>query len=104
MVAEEIVDILDEFGIRSRVAAITVNNASNMNVAVQKLHLIKIGCFAHTLNLGAQSVYKITSVAKCTAKFWDVIVWMKRSTMAKSVLQEKQHILSKNHYLSSSFS
>jgi len=59
MVAEEIEDILDEFGIRSKVAAITVDNASNMNVAVQKLDLIKIGCFAHTLNLGAQSMYQL---------------------------------------------
>nr|XP_055050617.1 E3 SUMO-protein ligase ZBED1-like isoform X2 [Misgurnus anguillicaudatus] len=93
VVAEEIGDILDEFGIRSKIAAITVDNASNMNVAVQKLDLVKIGCFAHTLNLGAQSVYTIASVAKCTAKIRDVIVWMKRSTMAKTVLREKQQIL-----------
>ncbi|KAJ8349851.1 hypothetical protein SKAU_G00249810 [Synaphobranchus kaupii] len=93
VVAEEIGDILDEFGIRDKVAAITVDNASNMDVAVKKLHIIKIGCFAHTLNLGAQSLYTITSVAKWTAKIRDVIVWMKRSSMAKTVLREKQHIL-----------
>jgi len=52
VVAEEIEDLLDEFGIRSK-------DASNMNVAVQKLDLIKIGCFAHTLNLGAQSMYQL---------------------------------------------
>lgn len=96
VIPEEIGGILDEFGIRSRVAVITVDHSSNMNVAVQKLHLFKIGCFAHALNLGAQSVYAVTSVAKWTSKIRDVIVWMKRSTMAKSVLREKQQIRSKN--------
>lgn len=96
MLAEEIGGILDEFGVKSRVAVITVDHASNMNVEVHNLHLIKVGCFAHTLNLGAQSVYTVTSVAKWTSKIRDVIEWMKRSTMAKIVLREKQQILSKN--------
>lgn len=74
------------FGVRSKVAVITVDHASNMNVVVHKLHLIKIGCFAHTLNLGAQSVYAVTSVAKWTSKIRDVIMWMKRSTTGKTVL------------------
>lgn len=96
MVAKEIGDILDEFGMRGNVAAVIVNNAPNMDEAVKKLHIIKIVCFAQTLNLGAQSLYTITSVAKIR----DVIVWMKRSSMAEPVLREKQHILSKDHYSS----
>lgn len=91
---------MDEFGISGKVAAITIDNASNMDVAVKKLNIIKIGCFAHTLNLGAQSLYTITSVSKWTANIRDVIVWMMRSSMAKTVLREKQNILSKYNYSS----
>lgn len=95
VVAEEIGDVLDEYGIREKVTAITVDNASNMDVAVRKLDIIKIGCFAHTLNLAAQTIYTLNSVAKWAAKIRDVVVWMKRSAMAKVVLHEKQHLLSK---------
>ncbi len=62
VVAQEIGDIFDEFGIRDKVTAVTVDNASNMDEAVKKLQLMKIGCFTHTLSLGAQSLYAVTSV------------------------------------------
>ncbi|XP_071401280.1 E3 SUMO-protein ligase ZBED1-like [Centroberyx affinis] len=91
--AEEIGDILEEFGLGEKVVAVTVDNTADMDVALKKLHLINLGCFAHTLNLGAQSLYTINSVAKWTAKIRDVIVWMKSSSMAEIVLQEKQQIL-----------
>ena len=95
VVAEEIGEILQEFGIINKIVAVTVDNAANMDVAIKKLHFIKLGCFAHTLNLGAQSVYSLASVAKWTAKIRDVVVWMKRSSMGKTVLREKQQVLSK---------
>uniref|UniRef100_UPI003AB020EE E3 SUMO-protein ligase ZBED1-like n=1 Tax=Centroberyx gerrardi TaxID=166262 RepID=UPI003AB020EE len=91
--AEEIGDILEEFGLVEKVVTVAVDNTADMDAALKKLHLIKLGCFAHTLNLGAQSLYTINSVAKWTAKIRDVIVWMKRSSMAETVLQEKQQIL-----------
>lgn len=47
VIAEEIGGILDEFGIKSRVAVISVDHASNMNVAVNKFNLIKLGCLTH---------------------------------------------------------
>lgn len=91
---------MDEFGISGKVTAITMDNASNMDVAVKKLNIIKIGCFAHTLNLGAQSLSTITYVSKWTANIRDVIMWMTRSSMAKTVLRERQNILSKYNYSS----
>lgn len=96
VVAEEISDILQEFGIVDKILAVTVDNAANMDVAIKRLQFIKLGCFAHTLNLAAQSVYSLASVAKWTAKIRDVVVWMKRSSMAKPVLREKQQVLSKH--------
>ncbi|KAK5933433.1 hypothetical protein CgunFtcFv8_013916 [Champsocephalus gunnari] len=57
-----------------------------MDVAIKRLHFIKLGCFA-------QSVYYLALVTKWTAKIRDVVVWMKRSSMGKTVLREKQQLL-----------
>ncbi|XP_030222285.1 zinc finger BED domain-containing protein 1 isoform X3 [Gadus morhua] len=93
VVAEEIGDILKEFGVFDKVVAVTVDNAANMDVAIKRLQFVKLGCFAHSLNLAAQSLYSSSSVAQWTAKIRAIIVWMKRSSMAKVVLREKQDVL-----------
>ncbi len=63
--AEEISDILEKFEIKpSKIVAVTVDNAGNMDVAIKKLQILKIGCFAHTLNLAAQKIYKIAPIDK----------------------------------------
>lgn len=95
-VAEEIGDILEEYGIFDKVVAATVDNAANMDIAIKRLQFVKLGCFAHTLNLAAQSL-SMTAVTQWTAKIRTIIVWMKRSSMAKVVLREKQDLLRKNH-------
>ncbi|KAJ8014398.1 hypothetical protein DPEC_G00039810 [Dallia pectoralis] len=81
-VAEEIDGILEEFGVKEKVVAATVDNAANMD-----------GCFAHTLNLGAQKLYNCNTVSNWAARIRSVIVWMKRSHMAKVGLKEKQQLL-----------
>ncbi|KAK0135320.1 Zinc finger BED domain-containing protein 1 [Merluccius polli] len=92
-VAVEIGEVLEEFGITHKVVVMTVDNASNMDVAAKKLDILKLGCFAHTLNLAAQNVYSIATVTRWAAKLRAVIVWMKRSSVAKIVLKEKQLLL-----------
>ncbi|XP_038137844.1 E3 SUMO-protein ligase ZBED1-like [Cyprinodon tularosa] len=92
-VAVEIGEVLEEFGITQKVVVMTVDNASNMDVAAKKLDILKLGCFAHTLNLAAQKVYSIAAMTRWAAKLRAVIVWMKRSSMAKVVLKEKQLLL-----------
>ncbi|KAJ8375518.1 hypothetical protein SKAU_G00060980 [Synaphobranchus kaupii] len=87
VVAEEIGDVLTEFGIFDKVVPVTVDNAANMDVAIKWLQFVKLGCFAHTLNLAAQSLYSLTAVTQWTAKIRTIIVW--RSSMAKVVLREK---------------
>lgn len=95
VVAEEIEEILEEFGIKEKVVAATVDNAGNMDVAVKKLQFVKIGCFAHTLNLAAQKIHHCNVVTNWAARARSVIKWMRKSSMAKTVLTEKQQILSK---------
>lgn len=97
VVAEEISDILEEFEIDlSKIVAVTVDNAGNMDIAIKKLQILKIGCFAHTLNLAAQKIYKIASIDKLAARIRAVVVWFKRSSMSKTVLTEKQQLLGKS--------
>jgi hypothetical protein len=47
---------------------VTVDNAGNMDVA------IKIGCFAHTLNLAVKKIDNITSIDKWAARIRAVAV------------------------------
>lgn len=95
VVAEEISDVLSEFGISDKIVAITVDNAANMDVAIKRLRFVKLGCFAHTLNLASQSLCSLNSVSQWVAKVRTIVVWMKSCLMAKVVLQEKQELLRK---------
>lgn len=97
VVAEEISDVLSEFGISDKIVAVTVDNAANMDVAIKRLRFVKLCCFAHTLNLAAQSLYSLNSVSQWVAKVRTIVVWMKRCSMAKVVLGEKQQLLRKTH-------
>ncbi|XP_073728045.1 E3 SUMO-protein ligase ZBED1-like [Misgurnus anguillicaudatus] len=67
-VAEEVEAMLKEFEVREKVVAATVDNAANMDVAVKKMQVLKISCFAHTLNLAAQKINKCSIVCNWSAR------------------------------------
>lgn len=73
-VAKEIEGILEEFGVKEKVVAATVDSAANMDVAVKMLNIIKLPCFAHTLNLGGQKLYNSNTVSNWAARIRSVIV------------------------------
>lgn len=54
VVAEEIKEVLEEFRISDKIAAATVDNASNMGVALRNLKFLKVGCFAQTKSIWQQ--------------------------------------------------
>lgn len=85
---------MEEFSAKV-VVAITMDNAAHMDVAVKKMSIRKIGCFAHTLNIAAQKLYSIPSVSKWAGRMRAMVVRLKRSSLAKSVLREKQRLLGK---------
>ncbi|XP_039883193.1 E3 SUMO-protein ligase ZBED1-like isoform X1 [Simochromis diagramma] len=93
VVAKEISSVVEQFHLGGKIIAATVDNACNMDVALKKLDFLKVGCFAHTLNLAAQKVYDIPAVSSWCAKIRSVVVWLKRSSLSKTVLREKQRIL-----------
>ncbi|KAK7881000.1 hypothetical protein WMY93_032395 [Mugilogobius chulae] len=76
-----------------KVVAATVDNAANMDVALRKLRIRKIGCFAHTLNLAAQKINRCNTISNWAARVRSIVVWIKRCHMAKVVLREKQQLL-----------
>lgn len=60
--AEETDPILDEFSVRQEVVAATIQNASNIDVAVEmKLQTVETGWLAHTLNIAAQEIHNNVS-------------------------------------------
>lgn len=93
-VAEQIRHIMAEFNIQGKVVAVTVDNAANMGVAARTLKVVKIGCFAHSLNLAAQKVYTEPTVSNWAARIRAVVVWLRKASLAKPVMKEKQHLLS----------
>lgn len=80
-VAEEIDTILDDFGVKSKVVAITVDNAANMDVAVKRMQIMKMGCFAHTLNVAAQKLYNVKTVASWSGRIRAVVVWLRKASL-----------------------
>lgn len=92
---DEINCILEKFQINAKTVAATEDNTSNMDVALKNLKLLKVGCFTHTLNLSAQKVYSISTITKWCARLRSIVLWLKRSSMDKTLLREKQQLLSK---------
>lgn len=64
---------------------------------MKKMNVRKIACFAHTLNIAAQKLYTVPSVSKWAGRIRAMVVWLKRSSLTKPVLREKQKLLGKVH-------
>ncbi|XP_049460938.1 uncharacterized protein LOC125906366 [Epinephelus fuscoguttatus] len=64
-----------------------------MGVAASRLKVVKIGCFAHSLNLAAQKLYTEPTVSKWAARIQAVVVWLRKASLAKPVMKEKQRLL-----------
>ena len=83
---------LEPWQIREKVSVITTDNASNMGKAIEISDIkLKIGCFAHTLDLAAK---KAVEIAKpISEKMKPIISFLHRSHMGAKVLKEKQEAL-----------
>lgn len=86
-------DVLGEFGVRDKVLAVTADNVSS--VVIAGLQFRKLKCFASILNLAAQKVFTCSSVVGWVSKIRGAVLWIKTSSAAKNVLQEKQKLLSR---------
>ncbi|XP_063070454.1 zinc finger BED domain-containing protein 4-like [Engraulis encrasicolus] len=57
------------------------------------MSITKVACFAHTLNIAAQKLYGVPAIARWAGRIWAMVLWLKRSGLAKPVLKEKQRLL-----------
>ncbi|XP_039642382.1 E3 SUMO-protein ligase ZBED1-like isoform X2 [Perca fluviatilis] len=93
VVSEQLGGVLEEFGVRDKVVAVTVDNAFGMDIAITKRQFRKLRCFARILGRAAQKVYTSNTVTRWASKIRAIVVWIKRSSTAQTVLLEKQQLL-----------
>ena len=83
---------LESWQIGQKVSVITTDNASNMGRAVEISDIsLKIGCFAHTLDLAAKKAVEL--VKPISKRMKPVISFIHRSHTGTKVLKEKQAAL-----------
>ncbi|XP_078331257.1 zinc finger BED domain-containing protein 4-like [Crassostrea virginica] len=68
----------------------TVDNASNMSVALEVAGAQKLGCLAHTLNLASNKAMSIQSLQRVLAKVRSIVTFFHKSNIATEMLKEKQ--------------
>lgn len=86
----ELRTMMINWGISDKVEVITVDNASNMTVAVEVSGAnLKLGCFAHTLNLASNKALGIPSLNKILGKVRSVVTYFHKSNIATEILKEK---------------
>ncbi|XP_070826810.1 uncharacterized protein [Chaetodon trifascialis] len=93
VMAEQIGDILQEFGVRDKVVAITLDNAFSVDASIEKAQFRKLRCFAHILSVAAQKVCTGSSEATWASNIRAVVVLIRQFSAAQTVLQEKQQLL-----------
>lgn len=101
-IAEALLSVINEWKIdEHRISAIVRDNASNMNVAVEKLGWCDVPCFAHTLQLAINNGLDISSVMSRLASIARKLVGhFKHSPLAMTALKEKQkHLSVPEHHL-----
>ena len=87
----ELKSVMTDWGISEKVGVITVDNASNMTVAVEVSGVdLKLGCFAHTLNLASNKALNIPSLDKILGKVRSVVTYFHKSNISTEILKEKQ--------------
>ncbi|XP_021339826.1 zinc finger BED domain-containing protein 1-like [Mizuhopecten yessoensis] len=73
---------------------IVSDNAANMSVAAKEFGTtLRVGCFAHTLNLACGRALKLNTVSKLLARMRRIVAYFHRSTTAAAVLKQKQELL-----------
>lgn len=86
--------ILEEFGVRDKVLAVTAENEPSMDILIGSLQIRKLKCFASILSLAAQKAFTCRGVIEWASKIRSVAVWIRTSSSAQHILQEKQKLFS----------
>lgn len=81
----------DQWGIEKKVKVITMDNASNMDIAIQVSGAeLKLRCFAHTLNLASNKALNDPSLLKVLGRVRSVVTFSHKSNIATELLKVKR--------------
>ena len=89
-IAAELQSAIEKWNIQGKVKVITVDNAANMDVAVKSLGAVKMGCFAHTLNLASNKTLQVKELGKLRGKIQSIVSFFHKSTSASELLLKNQ--------------
>ena len=97
----ELNDTLAECNLASQgiIAAIT-DNAANVTAAIEKLEVLHLPCFSHTLQLAVEQALKLPEISKITGRCKRLVAHFNRSPKSYYLLHQKQAALGyKQHSL-----
>lgn len=86
--------ILEEFGVRDKVLAVTAENESSVDILIGGLQIRRLKCFASILSLAAQKALTCRGVIGWASKMRAAAVRIRGSSSAQHILQEKQKLFS----------
>lgn len=86
--------ILEEFHVGDKVLAVTAENKSSVDILIGSLQIRKLKCFSSVLSLAAQKAFTCKAVIGWASKIRGVVVWIRTSSSAQHILQEKQKMFS----------
>jgi len=101
MIAESLEQILMKWELDpDRLVAATMDNGSNIALALRKLGWTRISCFSRTLQLAVEKALNLRSVAKAIGGCKLLVSHFNHSPRFSYVLQQKQYDLKhKQHHL-----
>ena len=96
----ELNDTLAEWNLASQgiIAAIT-DNAANVTAAIEKLEVLHLPCFSHTLQLAVEQALKLPEISKITGRCKRLVAHFNCSPKSYYLLHQKQATLGyKQHH------
>ena len=89
-IKERIEQCLHDFGIEKSVVAYVADNGSNVVAALDKMPAPRLGCFAHTLQLGIKCGLKVHRVSAMRGAAKHLVKRFKKSSKAATALKTIQ--------------
>ena len=93
-IGRELASALQKWEIKDKVKVMTVDNAANMGVGVFQAGIeLKLGCFAHCINLASNKATAVPEIARVLGKIRKLVTLFHKSDIATEVLTETQKAL-----------
>ncbi|XP_037819087.1 E3 SUMO-protein ligase ZBED1-like, partial [Lucilia sericata] len=92
---DEICQVLQEWGMDSKITCVLSDNAANIVAAIKKTDWTHLSCLAHNLHLVVTDALKISEINEIIVKCKVAVEYFHRSTKASNKLKEIQNQMGK---------